>query len=77
MGNRVLQVIITIVIVIVFWNMMDYILDEFIFRQGYVFDPYYDLALPVLVGLAVELFPKKNPPQAKNGKASKGKKTRA
>lgn len=58
--NRVLQVIITCVIVVVFWNMLDYILDEFITHEGYAFDIYYDLALPLLVGLAVELFPKRS-----------------
>ena len=57
--NRVLQVVITCVIVIVFWNLLDFILDEFVFKQGYEFEVYYDVLLPMFVGLAVELFPKK------------------
>lgn len=57
--NRVLQVVITCVIVIVFWNLLDFILDEFVFHDSYAFDVYYDLLLPIFVGLAVELFPKK------------------
>ena len=59
MENRVLQVAITCVIVIVFWNILDFILDEFVFHEHYVFDVYYDVLLPIFVGLAVELFPKK------------------
>lgn len=57
--SRVLQTLITIAIVLVFWNLLDYIIDEFIIHESYAFDPYYDLALPALVGLAVELFPKR------------------
>lgn len=59
MENRVLQIAITCFIVIVFWNILDFILDEFVFHESYVFDFYYDVMLPILVGLAVELFPKK------------------
>lgn len=57
--NRILQVVITCFIVLVFWNLLGFILDEFVFRQGYVFDFSYDVLLPIFVGLAVELFPKK------------------
>jgi hypothetical protein len=59
MQKRILQIAITCIIVIVFWNMLDFILDEFVFHEGYAFDFYYDVILPAIVGLAVELFPKK------------------
>ena len=57
--NRIVHIAITCAIVIVFWNILDYILDEFVFHEGYAFDVYYDVLLPIIVGLAVELFPKK------------------
>lgn len=57
--SRILQVSITCVILLVFWNLLDFILDEYVTHEGYVFDVYYDLLLPLIVGLAVELFPKK------------------
>ena len=58
-NSRPLQIAITCVIVIVFWNLLDFILDEYVTHEGYAFDVYYDVALPIIVGLAVELFPKK------------------
>ena len=56
---RIVQILITCIIVLVFWNLLDFILDEFVFHQTYAFDIYYDALLPIIVGLAVELFPKK------------------
>ena len=60
MGNRILQILITCVIMLVFWNMLDFILDEYVTHEGYVFDLYYDVGLPLIVALAVELFPWKS-----------------
>ena len=75
MGNRVLQIVITIVIVIAFWNMLDFIIDEYITHEGYAFDPYFSLGLPTIIGLIVELFPKmKEPPTGSKAKSGKGKK---
>ena len=57
MGNRILQIAITCGIMLVFWNLLDFILDEYVTHEGYVFDFYYDVMLPLIVALAVELFP--------------------
>ncbi len=65
MRSRVLEVVITCIIVLGFWNLLDYILDEFVTHEGFSFTPYYNILLPIIVGLAVELFPKK-----KNAKGS-------
>lgn len=59
MQNRVMQVLITCLVVIVFWNLLDYIFDEYVTHEGWVFSAGYNVLLPVAVGLAVELFPKR------------------
>lgn len=56
---RITQVLITCIIVLVFWNLLDFILDEYVFHEGYAFEVYYDVVLPVIIALAVELFPKR------------------
>ena len=59
MENRVLQVAITCIIVIVFWNLGDFILDEYVMRSGWNFDAGYNILLPIMVALGVEMFPKR------------------
>ena len=56
---RIVQILITCIIVLVFWNLLDFILDEYVFHEGYVFEVYYDVVLPIIIALAVELFPKR------------------
>ncbi|MDO4891349.1 MAG: hypothetical protein Q3963_08280 [Coriobacteriaceae bacterium] len=56
---RITQIVITCIIMLVFWNLLDFILDEYVTHEGYVFDVYYDVALPIIVALAVEFFPKR------------------
>ena len=74
MQSRLLQVAITCVICLVFWNMLDYILDEWVFREGFSFEPYYNILLPLILGMAVELFPKKNKGiSGNNAKSGKSK----
>ena len=59
MGKRIRDIAITCGIMLVFWNLLDFILDEYVMHEGYVFDVYYNVLLPIIVALAVEFFPKK------------------
>ena len=73
MRNRILEVVITRVIVLGFWNLLDHIIDDFITHEGFTFSVYYNILLPIIVGLAVELFPKKDKGGSSNASAKSEK----
>jgi peptidoglycan biosynthesis protein MviN/MurJ (putative lipid II flippase) len=46
---RAVQILITCIIVLVFWNLLDFILDEYVFHEGYVFEFYYEKTRLVMI----------------------------